>query len=311
MSWVKGHVFGEITSDKRIIARTTNLQVMEGVRPRHISDSWATAEVFERIRQREPGNFETMAFMGGAGAFVIPFSALALLPERLMDKLREKYGQWGQDAYIALVRNTGAPYVWNAAEPSGGMAENTNLILEQLCEMVEVGVYCDEGWVRFVLPKEMAHCQDRFDREQEFWWGIARPGFSPCASATLEILPFGRDEFNSRRGVLAVGPVGDFSFTLVVKLHLKGTGWKILDTEARPGRSEASEPEWTPLLRQVVAIAPRSGKSPLVFQMTREGVLDERGLHFVLEGENRDLAISHLSRAVLEALDWFPKEKSQ
>lgn len=305
MAWVKGLVTGEITPDKRIIARTTDLQIMQGARPAHITESWATPAVFDRIRSREPGRFETMAFMGGAGAFIVPFSSLALLPERLMDKLREKYGLWGEQAYIALVRNTGAPAIWNTAEPSGGMAEKTTLVIEQFCEMTEVGVHNDNGWVRFLLPKEFETHQRDFDEEQEFWWQIAKPGFFSKSNARLEILPVGKDEFNGRPGVLAVGPVGDFSFTLVVKLHLEGTGWKILDTEARPGKSDAGEPAWLPLRCQVVAIVPRQGKSPLVFQMTRDGALDERGLHFVLDGENRDLAISHLSRAVLTALGWM------
>lgn len=306
MAWVKGIVSGEITSDGRIVATTRDLRVMKGQRPGHIHETGATPEVFHRIRQRMPGAFETHAFLGGAAAFVVPFRVLALLPEHLMDKLREKYGAWGDDAYIALVRNTGAPAVWNAAEPSGGMAETTNLVLEQLCEMVEVGVYNDRGWVRFRLTEEFADCHGAFDAEQGKWWGIARPGFSSCAHARLEILPVGHDSFNDRPGVLAVGPVGDFSFTLVVKLHLDGTGWRILDTEARPGKVEAGEPQWVALHRQVVAIVPRQGKSPLVLQMTREGILDERGLHFTLDGENRELAISHLSRAVLTALGWLP-----
>ncbi|MBM3250625.1 MAG: hypothetical protein FJZ07_00050 [Candidatus Nealsonbacteria bacterium] len=195
--------------------------------------------------------------------------------------------------------------VWNAAEPSGGMAADVNLDSERFCEAVEVGLYNTDGWVRFLLPVEFEAYQGAFDKEQRYAWEITKPGFPCVAEARLEILPFGRDVFNSVSGVIAGGPVGDFSFITIVKLHLEGVGWRILDTEMRADNSGSKEPIWLPLHRRVVAIVPRVGKSPLVFQTTPDGELDERGLHFVLDGENRELAISHLSRAVLTELGWL------
>lgn len=301
MPWVKGTVSGEVTKDRRIIAATRNLQVMTTSKPP--DPQAAIAEgldvgLLKHIHEERPvGPFETVAHFGGATAMLVPWGALALLPDKLMDRLYRKYGLWGEEALIMHVRNTGAPAVQNAAEPSGGMAASVDLLAEQVGEMVEMGVCLHNGWAGLILPDELKAYQERFQAQQREAWNILKPDFPHLYGANLELLSVGRDQFNGRAGILAAGPVGDFSFTVVTKLHLQGTGWRFVDLETHNG---------APMRRHMVAIAPRQGRSPVVFQLNAEGALDDFGLHFVLDGENSDHCLTHIGRAVLQALGWLP-----
>ncbi|MDO8435257.1 MAG: hypothetical protein Q7S89_01065, partial [bacterium] len=270
-------------------------------------ESGADLAVYERIRNRRPGSFDTQTFIGGATAFVVPLKSLALLSDPLMEKLERKFGKFGDDACIMLVRNTAAGAVWNAAEPSGGMAESSDLLLEQLKETVEVGVYCEEGWVKFELDPSLTKLQDEFDREQQFWWSIvwADRKVQACIPRRLELLPIGTDEFNGRKGIISAdGPVGDFSFLSIARLHLEGSGWRVLDTECRPGNVEKGEPEWVPLLRTVVAIVPRQGKSPVMLEFGPDDALHPGGIHVALSREAWEYNLTHMGRAAITALGW-------
>lgn len=319
MAWVQGLVTGAIAPDGTITATRSELVVREGTRPKSIGEAGADPEVFDRIRNRTPGEFRTLGFLGGATALLVPFHALTWLSKPLMDRLAKKYGvaRWPEEVLVMLIRNTAAPAIQNAAEPAGGMADGTNLLLDQLEEIVEVGVFRNDGWVRFLLPphelgRELRAYQAVFDAEQRHVWEVVRPGF-PCRyEATLEILPIGRDTLDGRCGVVTVGPVGDCSFLHLARLHLEGVGRRILDTEARPGNREAGEPEWVALRRIVMVIVPRPGRSPIGFHFSnREGSLHPCGIHVALSGEAWDLNLTHLGRAAIEALNWIPKEESR
>lgn len=306
MAWVQGLVTGVIAPDGTIIATRSELVVREGSRPKSIGEAGADPEVFDRIRRRVPGEFRTLGFLGGATAIVVPQRSLTWLPESLMERLRVKYGiaQWLDDVLVMLVRNTAAPAIQNSAEPAGGMADSTSLLLDQLEEIVEVGVFRDDGWVRFLLPRELGEHQVAFDVEQRHAWEIVRPGFPGRYEATLEVLPIGRDTLDGRCGVVTVGPVGDFSFLHFARLHLNGTGWRLLDTECRPGDPFRGEPEWVALRRTVMVVAPRPSKSPIGFHFGENGGLHPCGIHVPLSGEALDLNLTHLGRAAIEALGW-------
>lgn len=346
MPWAKGLVSGEVTADGRIIAQTRGLQVMENAKPPDPAAAIAEGldvQACQGVNARLPGIFKFTAHFGGATAMLVPWSALTLLDERRMARLLGKYYGYMPEAerrfpeWVAVmhVRNTGAPARQNDAEPSGGMAEITDLLADQVEEMVEMGVYRDDGWVRFRLPAELASHQETFIREQEYVWHILKPDFPHYYGANLELLSVGRDQFNSRAGILAAGPVGDFSFTVVTKLHLRGTGWKFVDLETMQVARQRPDDPWgedrktVPMRRHMVVIAPRlgggiteiemrrssgarevpvgqfPGRSPVVFQLNADGALDDFGHHFVLDGENRELAVTHIGRAVLEALGWL------
>lgn len=314
MAWVQGLITGVIAPDGAITATASELVVHGGKRPSSIAEAGADSEVFNRIRRRTPGAWRTSAFLGGATAITVPFRSLAWLPAPLMDRLAVKYGidMWPDAALVMLVRNTAAPAIQNSAEPAGGMADGTNLLLDQLEEIVEVGVFRDDGWVRFLLPHELGVHQAAFDAEQRRAWEVVRPGFPGRYEATLEVLPVGSDTLDDRRGVVTVGPVGDFSFLHLARLHLEGTGWRLLDTEARPGNRDAGEPEWVALRRIVMVVVPRPGKSPIGFHFSnREGSLHPCGIHVALSGEALDLNLTHLGRAAIEALHWTPKKESR
>ncbi|MBI2552376.1 hypothetical protein HYW17_03715 [Candidatus Uhrbacteria bacterium] len=315
MPWTKGIVFGEVTQDGRIVAQTRDLQVMTTPKPPDpdaARKAGLDVDTLERVhKERKPGKFEGVAHFGGATAMLVRWVALAHLDERRMSRLLEKYfGYMPEPAFpewvaIMHVRNTGAPGRQNDAEPSGGMAETVNLLVDQIGEMVEMGVYKEDGRARFVLPRELTDHQEKFDVVQTQAWDpfIARPegDVSPSTSffsrdVGLELLTVGRDTLNGQAGVVTAGPVGDFAITSVAKLQLEGTGWKFRDLETHNG---------TPMRRRMVAIAPRPDRSPVVFALNFEGGLNDFGHHFVLDGENRALAVTHIGRAVLEALGWL------
>ncbi|MBI4143014.1 hypothetical protein HY480_04015 [Candidatus Uhrbacteria bacterium] len=310
MAWVQGMATGVIAPNGDITVEVDELQVIDGPRPKHITEVDADPDVFDRIRRRVPGEFRTLGFLGGATAIVVPTDALTWLPEPLMERLRVKYGfeRWPEEALVMLTRNTAAPAIQNAAEPAGGMAEDTNLLLEQLKEIVEVGVHDDHGWVEFQLPYELGAHQPVFDVEQRHAWEIVRSRFPVRYVAPLELLPVGRDTFDGRRGVVTAGPVGDFSFLHLARLHLAdGADRRLLDTEARPGNREAGEPEWVALRRTVMVVVPREGKSPIGFHFGGDGGLHPCGIHLALSGEAWEYNLTHLGRAAIEAMGWVPE----
>lgn len=301
--WVQTRVTGEILSDGRIFAQTSDYRGMETSRPRdNFADSGANTEVFDRLRLRIPGKFETLGFMGGAVSILVQTSALEWLPDHLVAKLEEKYGKRGEYIYLAEVRNTGAPVIWNVAEPSGGMAEDFNLAAEQIGEAVEMGVYKEDGWLGFLLPEELQAYQGKLDAEQSLYWNVVCPGFPQTHTAPISFLPYGQDILDNRRGIISAGPVGDFSLLCIAELQLDGTGWRLRDLECRPGKADLNEPDWVPLNRKIVGITPREGKSPMMYEFAPEGGLDHCGLHMALSGEALEYNISHLSLATLKAL---------
>lgn len=310
MPWLQALMTGIITHNRRILCDTSHPRLMDAPRPKSVAESGADPVALNRIRGRIPGVFETLGFIGGAVAQLVEFDQLELLPDVQMEKLKTKYGDWYNRAYLAMVRTTGANAIWNCAEPSGGMAENEHLVLERLKEGLDLGLYHDDGWVRFQLPPDLAEYQDDLDREQACAWELIRPGLQPIATAEIELLNEGHDTRNGFRGIVTAGPVGDISHTIITQLRLPRTetGWRVLDAECRPGNPERGEPDWVPLRRKVVAIVPRHNQSPLMFELDPDGRLHPGGLHLAVEGENRGYVISHLSTAVLETLGWFERQ---
>lgn len=313
MPWVKGIVSGCIEDDGRIIAMTREIEVVATPKPRTFEESGSDAEAFDRLQRRVPGEFETVAHFGGATAVLVRFNALALLSDSLMAKLVQKYGTWGDTAFMAPVRNIAGGGRWNDAEPCGGMfeGEKGGWSFEWLEETCELGVFKDDGWCKFVLPQELSSFQEAFDRQQKFWWSVVRPGFSCRHEAPIQFLPIGKDLFDGVHGIITAGPVGDFAPTRIAELHLEGLGWRFLDTETMDVNRGKEMPHYVPLHRKVVAIVPREGKAPLVLELHPEGHLHPGGHHFVLCGENVELCVTHIAKAVLEALGWIPAKEAR
>lgn len=308
MSWIRGFVSGEV-SQGSIIGRTDNLEVMytpKPVDPNAAKKEGLDVDLLDFLyKKRKPGQFKCMAHFGAATAILVPWDAITKPDELCMGRLLEKYFGYMSacgtkpafPGWVAVmnVRNTGAPARQNDAEPFGGMAHSLNLLADQVGEMVEMGVYRDGGWTHFLLPKILADYQSKLYNEQEMTWKIVKPGFCKSNEARIELMNVGSDELDGRCGIVTVGPVGDVSIISVAKLCLEGTNWKFCDLEIHNNK---------PMNRHTVAIAPRIGRSPVVFQLN-QGKLDDFGHHFVLDGENRELAVTHVGRAVLEALGWL------
>lgn len=317
MAWVKGTVFGVVHENGNIAASTRDLRVIETQKPGtpdEAVDVGLDLDAAVQLQKRKPGTFAFTAHFGGATAMLAPFSSLVQLDDRRMRRLYEKYfgplesgsyPRFPEDVAIMHVRNTGAPVRQNDAEPSGGMAETLHLLAEQVKEMVEMGIVDPDGPVLFLLPSELAEHQDEFDEEQRSAWNVAYPDFAQCpgGTAALTLLDVGQDQLNGHAGILSVGPVGDVALTSVAHVRpLAKLPWRFLDLESHNGK---------PLHRHMVAIAPRPGKSPVVFQLNRDGIIDDFGHHFVLDGENLDLAVTHIGKAVLEALGWVPMKEAR
>lgn len=320
MPWVKGEVSGEVTQDGRIIAVTDHLEVVRTPKPSDREAATAAGldvDILKNIHEkRPPGKFHCTAYFGGATAMLVPWLALAgCFREDFLARLLAKYYGYlseGERVFpdlvaIMHVRNTGAPARQNDAEPSGGMAESVDLVAEQIGEMVEMGVRNDKGWTRFLLPDKIKACQGRFDGQQRAAWRVLKRSFPRRYETRLELLSVGQDSLNGQSGIVTVGPVGDFEITSVAQLHLQGTGWKFVDVETMWVQTVGQDDYnlEVPLCRHMVAIAPRPGRSPVVFQLDSGGSLDEYGHHFVLDGENLELAVTHVGKAVLEALGWM------
>lgn len=305
LPWLQARMRGEITADRRIILNSSEHRIMDPPRPERVEESGANPEMLRKIQAREPGQINTLGYVGGAIAQIVPFHALSLLEPKLMAKLVVKYGAWEDTAYLAMVRTTSGSYIWNCAEPSGGMADTPILQLEQLKEGVELGIFKKDGWLQFLLPNSLREYQAEFDQEQTFWWNIVRPGFPRAYSAPIEFLPVGNDSWDGRPGIINAGDIGNIQVVNTARIHLQGTGWQFVDTESRPGNPAKEEPEWVALRRKVMAIVPRPGRTPLMLELDSEGRLHPGGLHVAIEGENRGYVISYLSEAVLQALGWL------
>lgn len=313
LQWVQAKVYGRITDDSRIICETGEMKGMNTPRPReNFADSGADLEVFDRLRHRVPGEFKTLAFMGGATSILVPTESLLWFDDpRLMDRLAQKYGPMTEWTFVAMVRNTGAPTIWNVAEPAGGMAEDFNLQAEQIGETTELGVYKEDGWLMFVLPDSFSQVwQDELRHEQARCWNILNPSMTLQFRAPITFLNYGEDELNGQRGYLVAGPVGDFQILSIAKLDLPGIGWRLRDLELRPGKVDQGEPDWVALDRKVVGIMKREGQSPMMYEFAKEGGLDHCGLHLALSGEVLQYNISHLTIPTLKMLGWL-KEKGR
>ena len=294
--WVSGIVHGTIGSDGSIIAATEGLTVRHTSKPSNPREARKVGQDFDaawQIKNRVPGPFRFTAHFGGAIVVPVPWKALTKLDYwRMGHLLRKFFGSTGFPKWVAImhVRNLGAPAVQSAAEPSGGMAETENLLVEQVFEIAELGIKNSYGgWVNVILPGQLRKHQARFDAEQRHVRGCmvaSSPhwGTHVNEEVRLKMVPVGKDTLNGTTGIVTAGPVGDIELVILTQLRLTGMRYRFFDMETHNG---------APMCRRIVAIAPRVGKSPVVIQLDTEGKIDDFGLHFVLDGENRTGALAY------------------
>ncbi len=299
LPWVQGTIVGQMSSGA-IEAQVTNRVQMLGDRPRNFEESGADHKVYQQLAHRGPDfHFETKGFMGGAVAWILNTENMFWLEEnRQMDNVRAFNGAavFPDQAYVALVRNAGAPTIQFCAEPAGGMCEDPEIdwLFDLLDEGLELGVYNDEGYVGFVLPAGYERYQEALYKTQWEWWQRVQPGIGMVEAAQIEFLPVGRDVLDEEPGIIVpCFTAGEFSFIKTATLKLEGQ-WKFRDLECR-----RSGTDWVPLNRAVAAITPHPLGPPMYWRFSRQGGLDECGPHFPLVTGVADKVLSHLSRPLL------------
>ncbi len=300
MSWVQVDVVGVITNTGSIIASVSSHRVMTTSRPASIVEAGADLEVMRMIKERRPGTFRTMGFLGGAIAFVVRRDAIGWPRGHLADRLREKYGEFGERVLMLIVRNLEAPGLWLAADLAGGTAETHDLMATLAGEAVELCASNRHGWARFVLGGDLAPHQDAFDAEQRDVMAVRFPELPRTLTAGLIPLDVGRDRLDGRRGIIYTGECGEFELAKVMLLDLPQGTWHFHDGELHRGK---------PLRRQIVAVAERPERTPIVFPLGPDGRFNDRAQPFALYGENLGLVAGPGTTNVLQALGWLPKEE--
>jgi hypothetical protein len=245
---------------------------------------------------------------GGATAVLAPFGAFQLFAaserSRSLERLLVKYNAFGGDVLLGFVRNTLAPTIWNCAEPCGGMAQSADLLNEQTREIVESGIFTDEGWVGFRATSLATELQDALIEEQAKWWKIVKPRLHINHEVALEHLAIGEDTLDGRKGVISVGHLGDYQLTSFARLNLEpGYGCRLQDLECHfDGK------KWVALNRTPIMVANRLTKSPMMLVgNSADGLLNSSAPHVPISGEAIDLVISFLMKGVLgpRGLNWL------
>lgn len=306
--WMRARVEGRVGEDGTIAADVVEIEPGEGRPPRRVEDiPGADSAVLDRLQHRVPGEFSTWCWPGGATAIAAPWDGLLTLGEPLIKRLEEKYGPWEGTVFLGEVRNTGAPAIWNVAEPSGGMAQRPDLRLEAMLEIVEMGVYQPDGWAAFnVSALAEENYTARVALEQAGWWGRIAPRLECGYELALEPLDIGDDRFNGQPGIVSARREGDLGFLTGARLMLEpGDDWRLRDLEAH---FDEQAKQWRMLDRKIIAVVRRhENHSPLMFEFAPDGGLDPCGLHVALSGEAVEYNISHLFRQMLgpHGLGWL------
>jgi len=303
-NWLKGGLLAIVADDRSITATADDLEILPFPKPNMDEDYGQSWNAIAAIRQRIPGRMGTMAHFGGATAVLVPSRSVARLSEGEMQNWSHKFGGFGNEWMAVLARNA-KPRVWTSAlSLAGGMFESPDFLWELLEEMLELGIFNDEGWLRYILPEPIKHLQARFDDAQDFWWNVVRPGFPCIGTVQIESTGIGKDSLNGIQGIFTIGEnLGDAAITQVVRVNLSlGTGWRFLDTESVLGTNVQA---WFPMRRRPWLIAPRDGRAPVALPLDADGRLDGLGVPFVIDGENITTVITDVTRGALEGLGWL------
>lgn len=290
--------------------RIMNTDVRTGVRPKDIGEIiGADQTILEILNSRVMplggcvlDMYET-AFRAGAGCTLIieNLDALKWTKASWLEKLRAMYGALGSSGIICLIRDLGAPETCLCGDVAAGVAETDDIVSAALKEIVEIGLYNETGWVRFLVPSEYAQYQGVVDAAQEAEWLRLEPDFPRGYEAQLELVPMQADAMNGKSCIISSEPSkGSIEFIFLFKVKLGITGVLIRDTEHMPNFA---------LNRTPLVIVQRSnGQSPLAFMFGPNG-LNINVPPIFLSGEAMRHAINGKVRSVLHAMGWIKKEK--
>lgn len=270
--YVIGRLVADI-QDGKISGEIRDLVLHEGPRPRTAQEVGADPKQIERLNTRETGKINTLVRLGVGCALVIEnVNNLSWLSdEKQMDKFKEKIGELRNVALLGSRRDIKAGGTWLCQDICAGVLEEKNILAGAIRELVEVGLYTDEGWGKYVLCDPYSIYQSIIDQEQEKTWQVAHPGSH--WHTMLQVEPVEGllcDNINGTDCFISGEPnVGSLEFILVFKTKLELPGWKIMDLET--GFSQVNNKTFL-LNRQPLAIFPRPNGLPIQLGFASDGL---------------------------------------
>ncbi len=272
--YVIGRLVADI-QDGKISGEIKDLVLHEGPRPRTAQEVGADPKQIEQLNTRETGKINTLVRLGVGCALVIEnINNLSWLSdEKQMNKFKEKIkiGELQNVALLGSRRDIKAGGTCLCQDICAGVLEEKNIQAGAIRELVEVGLYIDEGWGKYVLGGLYSIYQSVIDEEQEETWQIARPGSHWRTMLAVEpVEGVAYDNINGMDCLISGEPnVGSLEFILVMKTKLELPGWKIMDLET--GFSQVNNKAFL-LNRQPLAIFPRPNGLPIQLGFKSDGL---------------------------------------
>lgn len=303
MAYVLALLDALINGNGKITAKLYNMEVKDGPRPRAASGFGANVSILEAINARTPGEYRTIVRLGTGVALTLAEDSLNALDWFDREKIEKKFGKIGPEALICPYRDLDAPGAFLVADTASGVPDNTDFMEGCIKEMVEIGLYDRTGYGQYDIHMAFKPWQHHIIREQHFEWD--RLSSETKKGPGILILPTeAPDICDGQHCILRAEPQnGSLEIVLTVSASFAGDGWKIRDTEHRPGNVNKGEPEWVSLDRRFGVICQREGKTPIMFFF--KGGIDIFACPIILEGEAITTALSEKSYGVLKHLGWL------
>lgn len=315
------YVIGRLVADiqgGKISGKIEDLVLHEGPRPRTAQEVGADPKQIERLNARETGKINTLVRLGVGCALVVEniLNLSWLSDEKQMDKVREKIGELQNFALLGSRRNIMAGGTCLCQDICAGVLEEKNIQAGAIRELVEVGLYDDLGWGKYVLTGPYSIYQSVIDEEQEETWQIAHPGRMLTATpgenwqtahpgtmlAVTPIEGLRYDNINEINCLIAGEPnVGSLEFILVFKTKLELPGWRMMDLET--GFNQADNKTFL-LNRQPLAIFPHSFGRPIQLGFGPTGLNLDYPI-VVLDEHNLVINTNQKVQIVMNRLEWI------
>ena len=294
-----------IIRDGKISGEIRDLVLHEGSRPKTAQEFGADPEQIEQLNNRKPGEISTLVRLGVGCALVVENTQNLswFNDDRQMVKVMDKVGELKNVALLGSRRNIMAGGTWLCQDICAGVLEEKNILAGAIPELVEVGLYTDLGWGKYVLTEPYSIYQSVIDEEQKETWQIANPGshwHTMLAVTPVEGLKY--DNINEINCLIAGEPNGgSLEFILVFKTNLELPGWRIMDLET--GFSQVNNTTFM-LNRQPLAIFPHSFCRPIQLGFGPSGLNLDYPI-VVLDENNLAINTNEKVQIVMNRLGWI------
>lgn len=303
--YVLGRLVAEVDDNGAINGELTDLTVYEGRRPVKAEDFGADPEQIALLNSRMPrAKINTLVRPGvGAGITLFSLYTLRLAQEKWMEKFMMNVKFLKQKAIIGPRRNIRAGGTWLVQDTCAGILEEKDFIAGAIKEMVEIGFYDVDGWLKYILPVEYSQYQDMLDQEQKSVWQLfGGPDFKPIKEEMVNILK-ARDSLNGFSVILSGeenSGSAEIALLTSISLPIIEKGWLTTDLETG---SDDERGEFL-LNRKVLVIVERQMKTPIQIGFGDEGMdLDYPAI--AMEGENLLLNTNAKVRSIMAYLGWI------